>query len=380
MVALLVVVKVGIKLKALLVLLPKLKLMTTFGSMLISIAAYALIWGWAFAAGFVLLLLIHELGHVIQLRREGVEASAPMFIPFVGAVISAKSLGDDAAAEARVGLAGPILGSAAALLPLGLWLLTGGEFWRALAYVGFFINLFNLLPILPLDGGRAMAAVSPWVWVAGMGALIPLVIFFPDPILVLILVFGGIESWRRWRARKTPEGRAYNDIQARIRVLVALTYLTLAALLVAGMSETFFERHLNAAAASSPKVGVGPGGARPAPPPALIPPRFTVERLEPLSGGRVRLTATLPRRGTLIAGDKADPAMGTAFPGTPRLVLSSIPVASRGRATLVLGPTDPTRASLERGRSVKAKLTIAFTPRGESLAQRRTADVTLVGG
>src|SRR5213076_2630754 len=87
------------KAKSLLLLLPKLKVLTTFGSMLVSIAAYALIFGFPFAVGFVVLLFLHEIGHVIQLRREGVEASAPMFIPFLGAVISAKSLGEDAAAE-----------------------------------------------------------------------------------------------------------------------------------------------------------------------------------------------------------------------------------------------------------------------------------------
>ena len=157
----LVVLKFGAKLKALLFLLPKMKLFTTSATMLVSIGAYALIWGWTFAVGFVLLLLLHEMGHVIQLRREGIEASAPMFIPFLGAVIAAKSMGDDAAAEARVGLAGPVLGSIAALVPLGIWLATGNEFWQALAYVGFLINLFNLLPVLPLDGGRAMAALSP---------------------------------------------------------------------------------------------------------------------------------------------------------------------------------------------------------------------------
>ena len=79
--------------------------------MLVSIAAYALIWGWKFAVGFVLLLLVHEMGHVIQLRREGIKASAPMFIPFLGAVVAMKEMPKDAAAEARVGLAGPVLGS-----------------------------------------------------------------------------------------------------------------------------------------------------------------------------------------------------------------------------------------------------------------------------
>src|ERR1700753_430966 len=90
--------------------------------MAICIVAYAWFFGFTFAIGFVLLLLLHELGHVIQLRREGIKASAPIFIPFLGAVIASKSLGKDAAAEARVGLAGPILGSLATLVPLGIWL------------------------------------------------------------------------------------------------------------------------------------------------------------------------------------------------------------------------------------------------------------------
>src|SRR6266511_1943028 len=111
----LVLLKIGAKLKALLILLPKIKLLTTSGTMLVSVAAYSLIWGWQFAIGFVLLIFVHEMGHVLQLRREGIKASAPMFIPFLGAVIAAKSLGRNALAEARVGLAGPVLGSLGAL-------------------------------------------------------------------------------------------------------------------------------------------------------------------------------------------------------------------------------------------------------------------------
>jgi Zn-dependent protease len=241
----LVLAKFGAKLKVLLVALPKLKVLTTSGSMLVSIVAYQLIFGWPFAVGFVLLLLLHELGHVFQLRREGVEASAPMFIPFLGAVISAKSLGDDAAAEARVGLAGPILGSIATLVPLAIWLATGSDFWQALAFIGFFLNLFNLVPILPLDGGRAMAALSPWVWLVGLVGMVAMVIFFPNPILLLILLLGGIESWRRWKARNTPEGRAYHRIPARTRVLVAASYLLLIAALAVGVSATHLERGLD---------------------------------------------------------------------------------------------------------------------------------------
>jgi Zn-dependent protease len=241
----LVLVKFGAKAKVLLFALPKLKVFTTSGSMLVSIVAYQLIFGWLFSVGFVLLLLLHELGHVFQLRREGVQASAPMFIPFLGAVISAKSMGDDAAAEARVGLAGPILGSIATLVPLGIWLATGSEFWQALAFIGFFLNLFNLLPILPLDGGRAMAALSPWVWLVGLVGLVGMVFIFPSPILLLILLFGGLESWRRWKDRNTPEGRAYHRIPGRTRALVAATYLALIVALAVGVSATHLPRGLS---------------------------------------------------------------------------------------------------------------------------------------
>jgi Zn-dependent protease len=232
------------KIKVLLLLLPKLKLFTTSATMLVSVAAYSLIWGWTFAVGFVILLLVHEMGHVFQLRREGVEASAPMFVPFLGAVISAKSMGDDAAAEARVGLAGPVLGSLATLVPLAIWLATGNEFWQALAFTGMLINLFNLLPVLPLDGGRAMAALSPWVWIAGFAALIALTVLFPNPILLLILLFGGLETWRRFKQRNSPEGREYHRIPARTRVLVGIVYLGLAAALGYGVSATHLQRTL----------------------------------------------------------------------------------------------------------------------------------------
>ena len=84
-----------------------------------------------------------------------------------------------------------------------------------------------------------MAALSPWVWFAGYAGLVALTVVFPNPILFLVLVFGGIESWRRWKPRNTPEGRAYHAIPARTRALVAVVYLGLAALLAVGVAETF---------------------------------------------------------------------------------------------------------------------------------------------
>jgi Zn-dependent protease len=240
----LLLAKLGAKLKLVLVLLPKVKLFTTSATMLVSVAAYSLIWGWKFAAGFVLLLLVHEMGHVIQLRREGVQASAPMFIPFMGAVISAKSLGRDALAEARVGLAGPVLGSlaAAALVPVAI--ATDSDLLMALAFTGFFLNLFNLLPVVPLDGGRAMAALSPWMWLVGLAALLGVAIAFPNPIILVILLLGGLESWNRWKNRNSPASREYHRVSTRNRVLVAAVYLTLIALLAVGMTETHVARGL----------------------------------------------------------------------------------------------------------------------------------------
>jgi Zn-dependent protease len=232
------------KLKAVLLLLGQVKLLATAGTMLVSIGAYATIWGVWFAVGFVVLLLVHEMGHVIALRREGIKASAPMFIPFMGALITARSLGDDALAEARTGLAGPILGSAGAAVCVIVWKLTGHDYWRALAFTGFFLNLFNLLPVVPLDGGRAMAAMAPWMWFVGFAAMIALAVIWPNPVILIIVVFAGFETWRRWKQRRTGGAAqaAYYRVSPRNRALVAATYLTLIALLVIGMNATHLVR------------------------------------------------------------------------------------------------------------------------------------------
>jgi Zn-dependent protease len=236
--------KFAAKFKLLLVALPKIKLLTTSGTMLVSVAAYALLWPWQVAVGLVLLLLVHELGHAIQLKREGVEAGWPVFIPLMGAFIGMKRLPDDAGAEARVGLAGPVLGSLGALVPLAIYGATGSELFRALAFLGFFINLINLVPVLPLDGGRAMAALSPWMWLVGFAMLIGIGIAFPSPIVLFVIVFGGFELYRRFKARKSPESQAYFKVPAATRAGVALVYLLLAAALFVGMHETHLVRHL----------------------------------------------------------------------------------------------------------------------------------------
>ena len=234
------------KIKSILLLLPKLKLLVTAGSMVVSVLAYATIWGIPFAIGFVVLLLVHEMGHVIALRREGIPASAPMFIPFLGAVISARSLGDNALAEARVGLAGPILGSLGSAACILIWQATGNDIWRALAFTGFFLNLFNLLPVIPLDGGRAMAAMAPSMWFFGFLGMIALAFIFPNPIILIIVLFAGYETYKRWKLRRSggSEQQAYYQVRPRDRWLVATVYLALVALLVVGMDATHLARTL----------------------------------------------------------------------------------------------------------------------------------------
>jgi Zn-dependent protease len=235
------VAKFGVAIKALLIALPNLKLFVTAGTALVSVAAYSLFFGWWFAAGFVALLFVHEMGHVIALRREGIKASAPMFIPFMGAAIFSRSLGDNALAEARVGLAGPVLGSIGAAAVAVVGELTGSSLLIALAYFGFFINLFNLLPVIPLDGGRAAAAMSPWMWFAGLFVMVALVFLNPgNPILLIIVLFAAYQTWHRWQQRKTRtlQQAAYYRVAPRHRLIVAAVYVGLIALLVFGMSET----------------------------------------------------------------------------------------------------------------------------------------------
>jgi Zn-dependent protease len=226
-----------LKLKVLLLAAAKFKFVATAVTMVVSVGAYTLLWGWPFAALFVLLIFVHELGHALWLRHEGIPSSAPVFIPFLGAVIGMRGMPKDAYVEAKVGLAGPVLGTLGAAVVLGLGELLNSDLLRAAGHTGFLLNLFNLLPIVPLDGGRAMAAIHPALWIAGIAGLAALLIVAPNALLILILFFAAREAWSRYRSRhETATATAgYYSVPASRRVLIAVVYVGVAAVCVLGM-------------------------------------------------------------------------------------------------------------------------------------------------
>jgi Zn-dependent protease len=232
-----------LKFKAAILIVIKLKLFVTAASMVVSIGAYAMLWGWPFGLGFVLLLLVHESGHAFEARRQGLPVSAPVFIPFMGAAILLREMPHNAWREARLALAGPFVGSLGAALCWGLAVAYHSDFLLALAYIGFFLNLFNLLPVVPLDGGRVVAALHPAIWIVGFAALAGLVYFAPNPILLFILVLAAYELYQRWSTRHETREREYYKVKPGQRIAVAIGYFGLAILLTIAMTQTHVARH-----------------------------------------------------------------------------------------------------------------------------------------
>jgi Zn-dependent protease len=211
-------------------------------SMFVSAAVYVWIGGWWFGIGLVVLLFVHEMGHVLEAKRQGLPVTAPLFIPFMGALITLKEMPHNAWREAKLAIAGPLLGSAGALAIYLIGVAYDSQSLKALAFLGFFINLFNLLPVVPLDGGRVTAALHPALWLVGFLGLLGLVIWKPNPILIIILLFSASELWRRWQMRGHPEMQEYYRVKPHQRLIVGVLYFGLAILLVLGMHATHVPR------------------------------------------------------------------------------------------------------------------------------------------
>jgi len=195
------------KLKFLLIILKLGKFASSLGSMLLMIFVYAQMFGWAYGLGFVLLIFAHEMGHYIVAKNVNINVSGPIFIPFVGAFINMKDQPNNAIIEAKIAAGGPILGSLGALVCVLFYILTNNHLFLALAYSGFMINLFNLIPLHPLDGGRMVTAISPKIWFVGIPILLFVSIRFFNPILILFLISGCIQAFKQW---KEPHTDYYN--------------------------------------------------------------------------------------------------------------------------------------------------------------------------
>jgi len=208
------------------------KLATTGGTMVLSLAIYAAIWGWPYAAGFVLLLFAHEMGHFVAARQCGLDVGAPTFIPFVGAWIALKDQPLDVRTEAYVAVAGPLVGTVAAVA-VYLWSRwTGSTLLLAIAYAGLFLNLFNLLPVSPLDGGRITAIISPRVWLLGAPIMLAMLLYRPSPVLAIVAIIAIPQLIKAWRYDpKAPENVAYYGVALQTKLEYGGLYLALTAYL-----------------------------------------------------------------------------------------------------------------------------------------------------
>lgn len=208
------------------------KLVTSGGTMLLSLAVYATIWGWRYAAGFIALLFAHEMGHYFAARQRGLDVGAPAFIPFVGAWIALKDKPIDVETEAYVAIAGPVVGTVAALA-VYLWARSEDSgLLLAISYAGLFLNLFNLLPISPLDGGRVTAVLSPRIWFVGVPILVALMLYRPSPMLLIVAILAAPQLISAWRYDPhAPENVAYYGVPLQTKLEYGSAYLALAALL-----------------------------------------------------------------------------------------------------------------------------------------------------
>ena len=208
------------------------KFLLSGGSMIITVFAYSLIFGWRYAAGFVGLILIHEAGHYFAARERGLAVGLPTFIPFIGAWVELKDQPMNAETNAYIGIAGPVAGTVGALICYFLAKNYNSHLLLALAYAGFMLNLFNLIPVAPLDGGHITAILSPRVWLVGIVVLVALFAWRPSPMLILIGALAAPQVWSAWKHRNEEDQTAgYYNTPLKTRIQYGLYYLALVAFL-----------------------------------------------------------------------------------------------------------------------------------------------------
>jgi Zn-dependent protease len=204
------------------------------GTMLLMIWVYTQMWGWQFAVGFALLLLVHECGHLLVAKKFGLKVGAPVFIPFMGAFIALKEAPRNAWMEACVGIGGPILGSLGALVCNSLGEIFDAPIFIALASFGYLLNLFNLTPVGMLDGGRIVSALSRWLWLPGFAVLLWFGWKYPNFVVWLMIILSLPRVISLFRKR-TEEERRYYEVTLAQRLTMSILYFGLIITLILGM-------------------------------------------------------------------------------------------------------------------------------------------------
>lgn len=199
----------------------------TLISLVVSFGGYALFYGPWFAVALLTMIFVHEMGHVIEIRRQGMQATAPIFIPFLGAAIFQRSHPTDALKQAQIGIAGPIAGTIGATVAFALYGSLHSPVLLLAALIGFYINLFNLIPIWQLDGSWILAPVSKWFMVAGYAVLAVGALFFHfllNPLVIIIAVLGVPSLIERFRSANNPY---YTSVPVRARWTMGAAWLAL---------------------------------------------------------------------------------------------------------------------------------------------------------
>lgn len=205
-------------------LLFKIPALATLFSAAISLGVYSLAIGPLAAVGLVTMIFVHEMGHVIEIRRQGMRATAPIFIPFMGAAIFQQSHPTTAVKQAQVGIAGPIAGTIGATVAYFLGVATGQEVLLWTALIGFGLNLLNLIPVWQLDGSWILAPVSKWVYVGGYALVVMAVLWLHSILLALIAVLGVSSLVQRFRQAQSPY---YSSVPAGTRWALGAAWLGL---------------------------------------------------------------------------------------------------------------------------------------------------------
>jgi Zn-dependent protease len=195
------------------------------GSFVVTIAAYTTKYPFELVTGFVVITLIHEIGHAVVIRAKGLRTGFMVFIPFIGGAVTLKDQPRSVYDDAQIGLAGPFAGVAASLASLQIYKWLGDPLWLLIAFAGFVLNLINLIPIGMLDGGRISAAITKWMWVFGGGAVVYQIVNKPNPLTILIGVLAVFQVYASIVRER--EDKRFYEITAGQRAAIAIVYFAL---------------------------------------------------------------------------------------------------------------------------------------------------------